>query len=575
MKSIRKRLATATVATLVAGNLFGSELFAQASGNDIDKQEFSETDIQGDVYISERNEMLEKSSRDFYNLNSNNLSRNQSGPRVDISTLTVSHKEAKIGDVVTIGANITSDTAIRSVQIWLQRPRGGTVDIFETEATASLNTNTGRWEIRFPVTDQIQEGTWQIAHFSIQTTNSSTWTIIRNSALGTSGIRQDLSAASFIVSHDFTEDTNRFPDISAPIIDLSTLTVSNKNPRIGETITVGVNVTDDTAVSDVLITYRGPSGGRPTTGLFQNFASFNPNTGLWELRIPITTQTEEGLWQIEDIFTTDPNRNSASIRNSDLGTWGTREDLSAGDFTVGEVTVPTPEPTPEPEIPSQPTPEPTPEPEKPTQPEIEDFTPIWNGHNMSPVFDSIYYLNRYADLRHMGAQEAFNHFINHGMEEGRQAHASFNVKIYRNNYSDLNAAFGDNLPQYFMHFITTGRFEGRNATTEIPAMPTPEKPTLPETDKFSPIWKGHDMSTVFDADFYRNKYNDLKHMSAKEAFTHFINHGMQEARQAHVNFNVSAYRNRYEDLRDAFGDDLPQYYLHFVTNGRSENRSAQ
>jgi SAM-dependent methyltransferase len=37
-------------------------------------------------------------------------------------------------------------------------------------------------------------------------------------------------------------------------------------------------------------------------------------------------------------------------------------------------------------------------------------------------FDAAYYTTRYADLSHMSAQEAADHFVDHGIKEGRQGH---------------------------------------------------------------------------------------------------------------------------------------------------------
>ena len=55
---------------------------------------------------------------------------------------------------------------------------------------------------------------------------------------------------------------------------------------------------------------------------------------------------------------------------------------------------------------------------------------------------------------------------------------------------------------------------------------------------------------------------------------HFINCGMAEGRQAITSFNVYAYMERYDDLRQAFGTDLVKYYLHYIDYGFSEGRLA-
>ena len=49
------------------------------------------------------------------------------------------------------------------------------------------------------------------------------------------------------------------------------------------------------------------------------------------------------------------------------------------------------------------------------------------------------------------------HFVVHGMSEGRQASAKFNVKKYKNNYKDLRKAYGNNFKSYYylLYYFTT------------------------------------------------------------------------------------------------------------------------
>ena len=42
---------------------------------------------------------------------------------------------------------------------------------------------------------------------------------------------------------------------------------------------------------------------------------------------------------------------------------------------------------------------------------------------------------------------------------------------------------------------------------------------------------------------------------------------MAEGRRGNESFNVRAYRNAYQDLRLAFGDDLKAYYMHYIERG--------
>ena len=91
---------------------------------------------------------------------------------------------------------------------------------------------------------------------------------------------------------------------------------------------------------------------------------------------------------------------------------------------------------------------------------------IHNGIDYSAVFDPVYYLGHYQDLRNAFGNNydlAFKHFISNGMKEARIAKESFNVVNYRNRYVDLRNAFGSNWAAYYTHYISYGIKENRNS----------------------------------------------------------------------------------------------------------------
>lgn len=95
----------------------------------------------------------------------------------------------------------------------------------------------------------------------------------------------------------------------------------------------------------------------------------------------------------------------------------------------------------------------------------------------SLVFDANYYYDTYADVRAAFGKNPillFNHFINNGMNEGRQGCKAFNVFDYARNNLDLVAKYGySNLKAYYIQYITEGHEQGRNC----------EKPyTIPDDD---------------------------------------------------------------------------------------------
>ena len=82
----------------------------------------------------------------------------------------------------------------------------------------------------------------------------------------------------------------------------------------------------------------------------------------------------------------------------------------------------------------------------------------------SQVFDADYYRTAHADLNAAygsDEEELYNHFVQYGIAEGRQAHPAFDIKYYVNENSDLKAAFGKDYKKAMNHFVTCGYKEGR------------------------------------------------------------------------------------------------------------------
>ena len=102
---------------------------------------------------------------------------------------------------------------------------------------------------------------------------------------------------------------------------------------------------------------------------------------------------------------------------------------------------------------------------------------------------------------------------------------------------------------------------------------------IPKLDPPAETWyhEGREYSPIFDAEYYLNKYPDLKAAFGDDheaAFNHFIVHGMKEGRQASPNFDVHFYKDYYDDLQKAFGGDLVSYYIHYLDHGQYENRKT-
>lgn len=114
-------------------------------------------------------------------------------------------------------------------------------------------------------------------------------------------------------------------------------------------------------------------------------------------------------------------------------------------------------------------------------------------------------------------------------------------------------------------------------TDNIQNAPRVNTTTAIKAGSYNPVRNGVDYSTIFDLNYYMNKYSDLV-----EAFgtnydaylDHFIKYGMKEGRRASETFDVNYYKNKYSDLQKAYGNNLAAYYQHFLNHGIKEGRQA-
>ena len=93
---------------------------------------------------------------------------------------------------------------------------------------------------------------------------------------------------------------------------------------------------------------------------------------------------------------------------------------------------------------------------------------ILNGVDYSDVYEYNYYMKVNPDLKNrFGSRQddlgALKHFVLYGMQEGRIAKETFNVKVYRACNPDLQNVFGEDWKKYYRHYLTYGRKEGRKA----------------------------------------------------------------------------------------------------------------
>lgn len=163
-----------------------------------------------------------------------------------------------------------------------------------------------------------------------------------------------------------------------------------------------------------------------------------------------------------------------------------------------------------------------------------DFDYHFVEANYGPIYDYDHYVannpdvaETYGDDRHA----TFYHFLDYGMDEGRESSPTFNLHGYFNSNPDLRAAFGLDLKQYYLHYLNSGLAEGRSyQDSRIPIG----------------LVKGfgiRDLSRIYDPYVYLMQYPDLEATYTKTAFgqkyiddnglfRHFLSTGLVEGRFA-------------------------------------------
>lgn len=89
-------------------------------------------------------------------------------------------------------------------------------------------------------------------------------------------------------------------------------------------------------------------------------------------------------------------------------------------------------------------------------------TVMVSAAGLRDIFDGEYYADNNPDLKEAfgyDEERLYRHFLEFGLEEGRQMNPVLDVVAYRAAYNDLDEAFGDDWNAYVNHFVTCGVYE--------------------------------------------------------------------------------------------------------------------
>jgi hypothetical protein len=219
-----------------------------------------------------------------------------------ISGVSVDKKEAKPGDTVTISLDVKDDkSGVNSIYVGLMG------DYDSGGGFATYNEETQMYELKIPVTEETYPGLWRIENLSIYD----------NAGNGGAyhSVDYDFSAANFTVVNDIK-------DVAPPTV--SSVSVDKTEARPGDTVTISVDATDDKSGIDKIYVYA-----EGNYNSYSDWAAYNPNTKKYELKIPITEDTNPGSWSIYSIVVYDEAGNGGYYRNGN-----DEYDFSAANFTV-------------------------------------------------------------------------------------------------------------------------------------------------------------------------------------------------------------------------------------------------
>jgi len=161
-------------------------------------------------------------------------------------------------------------------------------------------------------------------------------------------------------------------------------------------------------------------------------------------------------------------------------------------------------------------------------------------------FNAFIYKSINSDLKGLSNKDAYEHYINIGINEGRRYKLvipnDFDPKIYKEINNDLTNMSDE---EAFQHYNNHGFYENRR----------------------------YKILTDFDLKIYKKINDDLTNLSDEEAFQHYNNHGFFEDRKYKVetpnDFDPKIYKKINDDLNNLTDEEA---FKHYNNQGFFENR---
>jgi hypothetical protein len=183
-------------------------------------------------------------------------------------------------------------------------PPGGSVEypvFVQTFALTSGTAQSGTWTADFNVPRYAAPGVWSIA--SVDASD-----IVGNNAhYGTGG--------SVLPVYTPLQVNDANPDTAAPAVNAIQISPSSVDVSGGQKdVTLDFAVTDArSGATSVGYVLSSPGGDQTISGEITSLFSGTPQSGHWDVVVPIGTQAESGTWTVTQVTTTDAMANSATV----------------------------------------------------------------------------------------------------------------------------------------------------------------------------------------------------------------------------------------------------------------------
>ncbi|MDB9526655.1 hypothetical protein PN498_11690 [Oscillatoria sp. CS-180] len=240
--------------------------------------------------------------------------------------------------------------------------------------------------------------------------------------------------------------------------------------------------------------------------------------------------------------------------------------------------------------------------------------------SVAQFFDEQYYLWRYSDVADAVESgeiaSGYEHFINHGISEGRDPSVIYLEEFYLSFHTDVQEAVDDELfASGLEHYLTIGHIENRLASIDFIALHylienpdvaaavesgelqsafehyvkfgadelRPSFVPLTDTSPFDPFDVSDIVLHILPSELYNEAYYLRTNADVAEAintglfangFEHFVQFGQQEIRNPSRDFDQGAYLMGNADVKAAVeAGDFESGFEHYMQIGRFEYRS--